>query len=286
MSTTSSTLTKSPYRFERRYQGTVKAVICDWAGTTVDFGSRAPIMAFMSLFNNHGIQVTEAQAREPMGTEKSVHIRMMLAMPEIQEKWQAVKGAPSTEDDVMALYDEFLPIQLETIRLTGELIPGWAETVAELRNQGIKLGGNTGYNTQMYAVVAEVAREAGYEADVNVCATEVSKGRPYPYMSQAVMEKLEILEAQACIKVDDTETGIEEGLNAGMWTVAVAVSGNANGLSLEQWQALSQDEQEAIAAKARHKMALSGAHYVIDSVADLGDVVDDINARLAAGDRP
>lgn len=281
-----NTINKAPYSFQRRYAGQVKAVICDWAGTTVDFGSRAPIMAFMKLFQNHSIEVTEAQSREPMGTEKSVHIRMMLAMPEIQEKWQAVKGQASTEEDVMALYHEFLPIQLETIRLTGELIPGWKEVANGLRDQGIKLGGNTGYNEQMYAVVAEVAKEAGYEADVNVCATEVSKGRPYPYMAQAVMEKLEILEAQACIKIDDTETGIEEGLNAGMWTVAVAVSGNANGLSLEQWQALSSDAQEAIAIKARKKMALSGAHYVIDSVAELPAVIDDINRKLASGERP
>lgn len=30
------------YRFERRYLGPIEAVIMDWAGTTVDFGSMAP----------------------------------------------------------------------------------------------------------------------------------------------------------------------------------------------------------------------------------------------------
>jgi phosphonoacetaldehyde hydrolase len=275
-----------PYNYQRRYTGPIKAVILDWAGTTVDFGSRAPILAFMSLFQNHGIQVTEQQAREPMGTEKSVHIRQMLAMPEIAQKWQEVKGQPSTEQDVQALYEEFLPLQLATIRETAGLIPGWERTSEALREAGVKLGGNTGYNTEMYAVVAETAKELGYQADVNVCATEVSKGRPYPYMAQAVMEKLEVLEAQACIKVDDTETGIEEGLNAGMWTVAVAVSGNANGLSLEQWQDLNAEQQEKIAVAARQKMALSGAHYVIDSVADLDAVVQDVNRRLAQGEQP
>lgn len=274
------------YGYRRHYNGPVKAVICDWAGTTIDYGSRAPIIAFLELFKSHGIEATEAQAREPMGTEKSVHIRQMLAMPAIKAKWQEVKGSAPTEDDVQSLYHEFLPLQLSSIKTCGQLIPGWLDTVALLREQGIKLGGNTGYNTEMYSHVAAVAKEGGYEADVNVCATEVSKGRPYPYMSQAVMEKLEILEAQACIKVDDTETGIEEGLNAGMWTVAVALSGNANGLSLEQFNALSEDEQALIAKKARQQMAMSGAHYVIDSVADLPAVVADINAKLAAGITP
>lgn len=276
----------STYGYRRHYNGPVKAVICDWAGTTIDYGSRAPIIAFLELFKSHGVEATEAQAREPMGTEKSVHIRQMLAMPAIKAKWQEVKGSAPTEGDVQSLYHEFLPLQLSSIKTCGQLIPGWLDTVAQLREQGIKLGGNTGYNTEMYSHVAAVAKEGGYEADVNVCATEVSKGRPYPYMSQAVMEKLEILEAQACIKVDDTETGIEEGLNAGMWTVAVALSGNANGLSLEQFEALSADEQAQIAKKARQQMAMSGAHYVIDSVADLPAVVADINAKLAAGITP
>lgn len=282
----SHALSVGSYSYQRSYNGPVKAVICDWAGTTIDYGSRAPIIAFLELFKSHGIEATEAQAREPMGTEKSVHIRQMLAMPAIAAKWQEVKGAAPTEQDVQTLYHEFLPLQLSSIKTCGQLIPGWLDTVALLREQGIKLGGNTGYNTEMYSHVAAVAKEGGYEADVNVCATEVSKGRPYPYMSQAVMEKLEILEAQACIKVDDTETGIEEGLNAGMWTVAVALSGNANGLSLEQFEALSEEQRAQVANKARQQMAMSGAHYVIDSVADLPAVVDDINAKLSAGIMP
>lgn len=270
----------------RSYRGPVKAVICDWAGTIIDFGSRAPIIAFIELFRSHGIEASEAQAREPMGTEKRVHIQQMLAMPEIAQQWKANKGAEPTEADVQMLYDEFLPLQLSSIQACGELIPGWLQTTEQLRSQNIKLGGNTGYNETMYQEVAKVAAQQGYKADINVCATEVSKGRPFPYMSQAVMEKLEILEAQSCVKVDDTATGIEEGLNAGMWTVAVALSGNANGLSLEQWQQLSTTEKNQISEQARKTMTDSGAHYVIDSVADLPAVIDDINANLSSGIQP
>ena len=38
------------YHFTRRYIGPVQAIIMDWAGTTVDFGSMAPIRAFQNLF--------------------------------------------------------------------------------------------------------------------------------------------------------------------------------------------------------------------------------------------
>ncbi|GAA3917449.1 phosphonoacetaldehyde hydrolase [Litoribacillus peritrichatus] len=275
-----------PFQYKRVYSGSVKAVICDWAGTTVDFGSVAPIRAFQALFESHGVSASEAEAREPMGTEKSEHIRRMLAMPAIQKQWQASKGRASTEEDVQALYHEFLPMQIESIRANSALIPGWLVSAQTLREQGIKLGGNTGYSTEMYQALAEVAREYGYVADANVCATEVSKGRPYPYMSQAVMEKLEVAEAQACVKVDDTETGIEEGLNAGMWTVAVAISGNANGLTQPEWDSLNEGQQQVIRKKSYQRMAMSGAHYVIDSVADLPEVVADINEKLAKGIQP
>ncbi len=36
----------------------IQAVVFDWAGTTVDFGSRAPILAFMALFKDNKVEIT------------------------------------------------------------------------------------------------------------------------------------------------------------------------------------------------------------------------------------
>ena len=88
------------------------------------------------------------------------------------------------------------------------------------------------------------------------------------------------------VKVDDTGVGIEEGLNAGCWTVGVAISGNAVGLSLAEWQALDAGEQGALRAKATQQLLNAGAHYVVDSVAQLLPVIDAIEARMRAGERP
>ena len=38
---------------------------------------------------------------------------------------------------------------------------------------------------------------------------------------------------ESMVKVDDTLPGIEEGINAGMWTVGLAKSGNEIGLTRE-----------------------------------------------------
>ena len=48
----------------------VDAVIFDWAGTVVDFGSRAPAGAFVEVFRRHGVAISIAEARGPMGSEK------------------------------------------------------------------------------------------------------------------------------------------------------------------------------------------------------------------------
>jgi phosphonoacetaldehyde hydrolase len=86
--------------------------------------------------------------------------------------------------------------------------------------------------------------------------------------------------------VDDTLPGIEEGKAFGCWTVGVAVSGNALGLSLEELNALSKEESENLKNLARKKMQEMRPDYVIDSVADLMPVIDQINKRLDLGEKP
>lgn len=91
---------------------------------------------------------------------------------------------------------------------------------------------------------------------------------------------------QSCVKVDDTVPGIEEGSNAGMWTVGVAVSGNEIGLPLADWEALPAADQRQRRERAYQRLLTGGAHYVIDSIADLPRCLDAIEARLARGERP
>ena len=90
----------------------------------------------------------------------------------------------------------------------------------------------------------------------------------------------------ATIKIDDTEVGIAEGLNAGAWTVGVALTGNLSGLGREELASKSAAEVDVIRRDATAKLLASGAHYVIDGVADLLPVVAAIEGRLVRGERP
>ena len=108
-------------------------------------------------------------------------------------------------------------------------------------------------------------------------------------MSTRVAETLDAFPLYACVKVDDTLPGIEEGINAGMWTVGVARSGNEMGLSEEEEGALlaqKPEEHRVRLGKAKDRFAQVGANFVIDSVAELLPVIEKINALVKEGKTP
>ena len=70
----------------------IEAVIFDWAGTTVDFGSFAPVQAFIKAFEEFGITPTVDEVRAPMGMLKWNHIHTMMQMPRIQKAWAVTHG--------------------------------------------------------------------------------------------------------------------------------------------------------------------------------------------------
>jgi phosphonoacetaldehyde hydrolase len=158
--------------------------------------------------------------------------------------------------------------------------------VAHLRARGIRIGSTTGYTTEMTAINLRDAARQGYEPDSTVSASEMPAGRPYPFMCLQNAINLQVDCVQACVKVDDTIPGVEEGLNAGMWSIGLAVSGNEVGLSLAEWEALPPDAQAARRERAYRRMLQSGAHYVVDTIADLMPCIDDIEQRLRRGERP
>lgn len=274
------------FSYQRRYCGQIQAVIMDLAGTCVDFGSLAPIQAFQRLFAAEGVEITQAEARAPMGKEKREHIEALLAMPRIAEAWLAVKHQAPDAAEVDRLYNAFVVYQQASIAENNRLIPGMDYLLGYCDEQGIDIGVNTGYSREMIAELLPALAEQGFKPLSVVCATDVPAGRPSPWMALQNARDLSVSCVQACVKVDDTAVGIEEGLNAGMWTVAVAVSGNQTGLSQADWMALSEAQQQQQRLAAHQALSCSGAHYVIDSVTELPEVLEEIGFRLAGAEQP
>lgn len=264
----------------------LKALVFDWAGTIVDFGSRAPMGAFVEAFRHFGVSISIAEARRPMGLPKRAHVQALLGEPGIAARWTRALGHAPLEADVDALMAIFVPLNIEAVARHADIIPGGLETIAACRARGLKIGSTTGYTRDIMARLMPIAAVAGYAPDNVVCAGDLAEGRPGPLMMYRTFADLGVHPPRAVVKVDDTAPGIAEGLAAGCWTVGVALSGNACGLSRDELAALSPTELSALRQRAGAELGAAGAHLVIDSVADLMPALDDFEARCARGETP
>ena len=244
-------------------------VIFDWAGTMVDFGCRAPVAALVEAFAIRGIDLDEAAARADMGKAKADHVRAILARPEVIAAWIAAKGSPAGDADVMALMHDLGPLMRNAAAEAAELIPSAVDTMAAFRAAGLKIASSTGYTREMMAPVLARAAEQGYAPDHVTCANETPEGRPSPLMIYKACADLGVWPLSRVIKVDDAEAGIEEGRNAGCFTVGVAASGNGIGLSQRDFAMLGHKDRRDKLARAEQALKAAGADLVVETVADL-----------------
>jgi phosphonoacetaldehyde hydrolase len=254
----------------------IKAVLFDWAGTTIDYGSLAPMRVFVEIFRRRGVEISIAEARGPMGRAKHDHIAAVARLPRIAEQWRSLYGHAPSDTDVLAMYEEFLPLQRSVLSEGWDVIQAVVETVAELRRRGLKIGSTTGYTRALMEVVAPRAAELGYTPDCVVCADDVTAGRPAPWMNARAAELLGIFPPSAVVAVDDTPVGIEAARNAGMWAVGVARTGNEFGLTKQQADDLEHRDPAGYRRQlevARDKLHSAGAHYVIDGTGELLPVI-------------
>ncbi len=261
----------------------IKGVIFDWAGTAVDFGCTSPVSAFKEAFRRAGIDVTDEEVRAPMGLLKRDHIKTMLAMPRIAQAWKDKYGAEATDADAERIYGDFEPALMAVLDRHCDLIPGLLETVAYLRANDIKIGSTTGFTQEMMAVVTEGARKAGYAPDM-VQTADINNGfgRPWPYMIFANMRGLGLSSVRQVVKVGDTTSDMAEAKNAGVIAVGVCEGSSMIGLDAAAWQACSEEERAKLRRSARERFYKAGADFVIDRMADLPALIEDLNARSAA----
>lgn len=264
----------------------IKAVILDWAGTTVDFGSLAPVVALQRVFEANGVPVTAGEVREHMGILKKDQIRHICAGERVANAWTNANGKPPSEEDVERIFSEFLPRQSEILVEFSAPIPGVPETVEAWRIAGLRIGSTTGYTRALLDQVIPESARRGYAPDASVTPDEVGGGRPAPYMCYRNAIVLGVFPLWHCVKIGDTPSDIAEGRNAGMWTVAVTATGNEIGISRAEWEALPPDARLEREEQARRRLLSAGAHFAAPGLADCTAILDEIDRRIAAGDRP
>ena len=276
-------------RIRNLYRGPLRAAILDWSGTTTDRYVIAPAVVFQEVFKKAGVPISMEEAREPMGLRKDLHIEAITKMPEVRKRWQHRYGKPPNKKDVLKMFKDFVPAQIECLPEYSTIIPGTREAVDRLRGGlKLKIGVTTGFTRPMANVLLTALKAQGYEPDVDVTGDEVENGaRPQPFMVYENLERLGVFPIQSVVKVDDTVGGVGEGLNAGCWTVGLSRYSNYMNInSYEEESRLSDTEIERRNNKSRKILEKAGAHYVIDSIRELPDVCYEINQKLQNGIHP
>jgi phosphonoacetaldehyde hydrolase len=264
----------------------IKAVIVDWAGTVLDHGSRAPMGAFVEAFARFGVAISIADARGPMGMAKRDHIRLVGTAPAVAAAWRAQHGRDFDEAAIDAIFEVFEPLNVAAVEAHSALIPGVKAALDWCAARGIRIGSTTGYTRPIMERLAPLAAAQGFAPEVMVCAGDLAAGRPAPLQMWHAMAAMGVWPASTVVKLDDTPPGIGEARAAGCWAVGVALTGNIAGLDVEGLAALDAPAREALRHEADAALRRAGAHAVVDSLADLPAVVEEIEARLAAGERP
>lgn len=268
------------------YKGPLQGAILDWAGTAVDYGCRGPISVFTKVFKKFGVDVTSAEVRQFMGLMKKDHIRSMCQLPSIKKRWKSVHQKAPDETDIDTMYLDTEAMIISTITRYSEPIPGCLDVIDGFRSQGMKIGSSTGYTRPMMEALMPVVEKKGYSPDVMVCSSDVAAGRPFPWMCYQNAIELGIYPLESIVKIGDTISDIEEGLNAGMWTIGLTKSGNELGFSESEIEALSPDELNKRLQDIEIRYHNAGAHYIAEGIWDCLPIIDLINDRLANGEQP
>ena len=259
-------------------QNKISAVVFDWAGTTVDYGSSAPSKVFDIVFSRNGIKLTLDEINGPMGMEKKAHIRSLLSLNSAKQQWFKQYGKEADEKDVQRLYEEFEATLYEIVADYSKPIEGVLQTVIALRTMGIKIGSTTGYNSQMMEKVIPAAKQLGYNPDCVVTPDMTGGyGRPSPFMLFECMRQLNVYPPKSVVKVGDTVVDILEGVNAGAISVGVLKGSNLLGLSETEYEAMSYSDLKAKKEVATKKYLEAGADYVLDSISDLPQLINKLN---------
>ena len=258
----------------------IEMVVFDWAGTTVDYGSCAPMDVFKMVFDEVGVKLSRQEINGPMGMEKKAHIRALLSLEKAKKQWNECYGRGWTEDDVEILYERFEKKLREVVADYSKPIEGVVETVKILREKGIRIGSTTGYNNDIMSRVIPSAEELGYSPDCVITPDTTGLGRPTPFMLFECMRQLNVFPTRNVVKVGDTITDILEGKNAGAWSIGILEGSNLLSLREEEYQSLSESELCELKNITRAKYENAGADMVIDTIKDLPAAIEKINKLM------
>lgn len=247
----------------------IEAVIFDWAGTTIDYGSRASLVAFQRTFASFGVTLTEAAIRRNMGMEQLAQVRRLLKDDTVRTAVAAHFGQISTDDLALSIFSALKRTLLAILPTCAKLKPGVGDLIAFLDANAIPYGTTSGGDPDLLSDLLVLAAPQGFRPRVNITVKDTGAGRPDPAMNRLAMAQLGVRHPARALILGDTLDDIRAAQATGANAVGVIEGSSLLALSQTQWQALTDQERQALRLKARREYAAAGADLIVNNARDL-----------------
>jgi phosphonatase-like hydrolase len=198
----------------------IDLVVFDMAGTTVNDDDSVNRCLRASL-EAAGLRVTSAQVNAVMGLPKPSAIAILIDGSALKDE---------LGDQVETVHNDFVARSIEFYRRDPSVyeVPGTTRVFETLKRSGIRVALDTGFNRAIAQVILDrLGWSQSPLIDATICSDEVTRGRPYPDMIQALMARLAVGDVRRVAKVGDTPADLQEGERAGCGLV-VGVTGGTH----------------------------------------------------------
>ena len=193
----------------------IALVVFDMAGTTIEDSGQVP-EAFTIVLRKHGIEITEDALRGVRGASKRDAIRHFVAL-------HHKTGIDALTDRI---FNDFRDCLAQLFQAGGvKPVAGAADTFDWLRQQGIKIALNTGFDRLTTDLIIDSVNWKSGVADAIICGDDVALGRPAPYLIFRSMEATGVTSVHQVMCVGDTVLDMRAGRNAGARCVVGVLSG-------------------------------------------------------------
>jgi phosphonatase-like hydrolase len=198
---------------------TIELAALDIAGTTVqEHGAVYETLA--DAIKATGTSVAAEDIARWMGADKHEAIRALLG-----------DGVDAAE--VSRVHDDFRRRLDEAYRQRPpHPFPGVPEALEKLRERGVKVALTTGFDRSITdPLLAGVGWDDGV-LDAVVCADEVPRGRPAPYMIFRAMELTGVHDVRRVLGAGDTVLDLQAAANAGAGAIVGVLTGKLDAVAL------------------------------------------------------
>jgi phosphonatase-like hydrolase len=194
---------------------TIRLASLDMAGTTIDEGGAVYAVLRDAVERATGRDVPDDLLSRWSGTDKrEAIVGLLTALHEDTGRADTIFAAFS--DDLAAAYEADPPV----------LLPGIAETVQQLRADGVQVALQTGYRREVAeGLLDAVGWKVGRDVDALVAAEDVRASRPAPYLVFRTMEATGVTDVCEVLVAGDTVNDVTAGTRAGARLVVGVLTG-------------------------------------------------------------